>query len=242
MPSLRTGRQTGFGSPHYFHVVPLFLHPARRAVRMRDVVGAVPSCRAPMPRPTPLLAPAAADVAAEAPLLPRIALGDELAVREFLRRYGGLVLALSQRMSSSESDAEDACQEIFLDLWKVAGTFDPARGREVTFVAMIARRRLVDRYRAARNASPRDTARDLVLRPERVEAHADAQVAMAALGELAEWHQQTIILAACYGLSHGEIATELRMPLGTVKSAIRRGLERLKHALSHGLIPEEPTP
>ena len=185
-----------------------------------------------MPRSTPIVNAPAAAPEAEAPLLPRIALGDELAVREFLRRYGGLVLALSKRMSSSESDAEDACQEIFLDLWKVAASFDAARGREVTFVAMIARRRLVDRYRAARNASPRDQFRELVLSPERVEAHVDARVAMAALGELAEWHQQTIILAACYGLSHGEIASELQMPLGTVKSAIRRGLDRLKQALS----------
>lgn len=193
-----------------------------------------------MSRPAPTVKSAAVPGSLDAPLLPRIALGDELAVRECLRRYGGLVLALSQRMSSSGSDAEDACQEIFLDLWRVAATFDPARGREVTFVAMVARRRLVDRYRAARNASPRDLPRELVLRPERLEAHADARVAMAALGELAEWHQQTVILAACYGLSHGEIASELRMPLGTVKSAIRRGLDRLKQALSQSPEPEDP--
>lgn len=168
----------------------------------------------------------------DAPLLPRIALGDELAVREFLRRYGGLVLSLSQRMLGSKSDAEDACQEIFVELWRVAATFDPGKGREITFVAMIARRRLVDRYRAARHASPRDPSLELVVQPERLEAHADARVAMAALAELDESHQRSIVLSACYGLSHGEIADELRMPLGTVKSAIRRGLERLALALS----------
>lgn len=194
-----------------------------------------------MPKPVapPPPSPGQSASVAEAPLLPRIALGDELAVREFLRRYGGLVLALSQRMLGSKADAEDACQEIFVELWRVASTFDPARAREVTFVAMIARRRLVDRYRATRNANAHDPSSELIMQPERIEAHADARVAMAALGELDESHQRSIVLSACYGLSHGEIADELRLPLGTVKSAIRRGLERLAQALSRSPLSEE---
>ena len=183
-----------------------------------------------MPRSTRIAIDRTAAPPPEAPLLPRVALGDELAMRELLRKYGGLVLAIAQRMAPSEDDAEDACQEIFLDLWRAAASFDASRGREITFVAMVTRRRLVDRFRAAQSAQARDIPRDLVVRPERLEAHADARVAMEALGELAEWHQQTIILAACYGLSHGEIASELRMPLGTVKSALRRGLDRLRQA------------
>src|SRR5436190_14026687 len=81
----------------------------------------------------------------EAPLLGRVAAGDEAAVRECLARYGGLVWSIARRFEPS--DAEDAVQEIFLDLWKSAARFDRAVASETAFVAMIARRRLIDRRR-----------------------------------------------------------------------------------------------
>ncbi len=82
-------------------------------------------------------------------LLPRIAAGDPDAVQACIRRYGGLVWSLALRMSRSREDAEDAVQEIFISLWKSADRFDPSRATEVTFIAMVARRRLIDRRRAA---------------------------------------------------------------------------------------------
>ena len=81
-------------------------------------------------------------------VLARVGAGDASAVRDALQRFGGLVWALARRMSANTSDAEDAVQEIFVDVWKSAKKFDPAAGSEATFVAMIARRRLIDRMRA----------------------------------------------------------------------------------------------
>ena len=79
--------------------------------------------------------------------LQRIAAGETEAVRECMDRYGGLVWSLARRFLYSSNEAEDAVQEIFLDLWKHAGRFDPNVAAEATYVAMIARRRLIDRVR-----------------------------------------------------------------------------------------------
>ncbi|MCX5746449.1 MAG: sigma-70 family RNA polymerase sigma factor, partial [Proteobacteria bacterium] len=80
------------------------------------------------------------------PLLARVAVGDRGALRECLDRYGGLVWSIARRFEASE--AEDAVQEIFVDLWKSAVRYDPEVASEPTFIAMIARRRLIDRRRS----------------------------------------------------------------------------------------------
>ena len=79
-------------------------------------------------------------------LLPRIATGDNHAMEECLDLYGNLVWSLARRMSPS-ADADDAVQEIFLDIWKNAARFNKNVASEKTFVMMIARRRLIDRRR-----------------------------------------------------------------------------------------------
>ena len=87
-------------------------------------------------------------------VLERIAAGDESAVRECMDQYGGLVWTLARRFSESAADAEDASQEIFLEIWKSAARFDPARGSESVFVTTVARRRLIDRLRARKRRPP----------------------------------------------------------------------------------------
>src|SRR5215471_13283167 len=84
--------------------------------------------------------------ASELALLTRVAGGDPGAVRDCLARYGGLVWSIARRFEGH--DAEDAVQEIFLDLWKSAARFDAGIASEPAFVAMIARRRLIDRRRS----------------------------------------------------------------------------------------------
>ena len=81
------------------------------------------------------------------PLLPRIAAGDERAVRECVGRYASLVWSLARRWSVDALDAEDAVQEVFVDLWRTAARFDATRASEAGWVAMVARRRLIDRSR-----------------------------------------------------------------------------------------------
>ena len=94
-------------------------------------------------------------------VLHRVAAGDRAAVRECLARYGGLVWSLVRRSTSDAAEAEDAVQEIFVDVWQSASRFDPAVASEATFIAMIARRRLIDRARR-RN---RDGSGDQILLP-----------------------------------------------------------------------------
>ena len=168
------------------------------------------------------------------PLLPRIAAGDLPAIKEFLARYGGLVWSLARR--AAPSDAEDAVQEIFLDLWKSAARYDLEMGSEITFVATIARRRLVDRRRQrARRPETESMAQSVVdtaVSPSvPPELGAEAALAARALDQLRPEQRQVLILTACHGLSHEEVASTTGMPLGTVKAHARRGLIRVREVL-----------
>jgi RNA polymerase sigma-70 factor (ECF subfamily) len=168
-------------------------------------------------------------------LLVRVAAGDPSAVKACIDRFGGLVWSLARRMSPSASDAEDAVQDIFLDLWKSARKYDPRAASEATFVAMIARRRLIDRARSRtrRREEPlgegeRVAESERAGRPERA---AEAGLAAKALEQLAP-DQRRVLLLAVQGLSHDEIAGRTGLPLGTVKTHARRGLLRVREMLA----------
>jgi RNA polymerase sigma factor (sigma-70 family) len=169
------------------------------------------------------------------PLLPRVASGDATAVRECLARYGGLVWALARRFSASPMDAEDAVQEIFLDLWRSAGRFQAEMGTEVTFIATIARRRLIDRRRRLRRAPPTEILNDAIPNESAMPADLGAEAALAAraLERLRPEQRQVIVLTTCHGLSHEEVAAYTGMPLGTVKAHSRRGLLVVREALAN---------
>jgi RNA polymerase sigma-70 factor (ECF subfamily) len=164
-------------------------------------------------------------------LLTRVAAGDAAAVREVLATYGGLVWSLARRFDAG--DAEDAVQEIFLDLWKSAARFDPAVASEATFIAMIARRRLIDRRRTRRrrptteNISEVPSIADGASGPD---VSAEANQAARALSQLRPEQRQVLILQS-QGLSHAEISAQIGMPLGTVKAHARRGLISIRAAL-----------
>jgi RNA polymerase sigma-70 factor (ECF subfamily) len=166
------------------------------------------------------------------PLLGRVAAGDDVATRECLARYGGLVWSIARRFDPG--DAEDAVQEIFLDLWKSAARFDQNIASETAFVATIARRRLIDRQRMRRR---RPTTEQLPEVPSHVDPGAspatcaEASQAGAALDALRPEQRQVLVLSISHGLSHGEIAARTGMPLGTVKAHARRGLLSIRAAL-----------
>ena len=177
-------------------------------------------------------------------LLHRVAAGEQDAVRACIERFGGLVWALARRMSPSPSEAEDAVQEVFLDLWRSAARFDPAIASEVAFVAMIARRRLVDRRRRRQRAPATESLADAPTPAEpaaasRVENSAEASLAANALAQLRPEQRTILILSACHGLSHEEIATTVNMPLGTVKAHARRGLLRIREMLGAPAVPAQ---
>ena len=168
------------------------------------------------------------------PLLPRVAAGDRTAVRECIERYGGLVWSLARRARLTQEEAEDVVQEIFLDVWRSAARFDATVASEPTFVAMIARRRLVDQRRQ-RQRQPEteplvDSQRAASSLPA-PELGAEAAQAARALEQLRPEQRQVLILTTCQGLSHEEVAQTTGMPLGTVKAHARRGLLRVREVL-----------
>ena len=170
------------------------------------------------------------------PLLPRIAAGDERAVRDCVARYGALVWSLARRWSPDGSEAEDAVQEVFIDLWRTAARYDASRTSEAGWVAMIARRRLIDRARRrerlpALESIPDDF--DVASESERdLDREWRAEQARAVLRELPPAQRRMLELSLLHGRTHDEIARETETPLGTVKSHIRRGLQRARDLLA----------
>lgn len=171
----------------------------------------------------------------ELTLLERIAGGDRAAVPLLLDRYGGLVWSIARRQVGVES-AEDLVQEVFLQLWKTADRYDPERASEATWITTIARRRAIDlRRRVGRRpdevALPEESAaEDDAL--ERVELADEARLAAEALEQLRPEQREVLRLAIIEGLTHTQIAERTKLPLGTVKSHARRGLERVRALLA----------
>ena len=169
-------------------------------------------------------------------LLPRIASGDSAAVSMCIEKYGNLVWTLARRSLSDRQAAEDAVQEVFLKLWEVAGRFNSQKASETTFVAMIARRKLIDIHR--KRTLPVETEiefdgfsgaePDVAAESERRDEAAKAAELLHSLPR----DQQTVIkMNVIDGLSHSKIAESTGLSLGTVKTNIRRGLLKLRKAL-----------
>ena len=170
------------------------------------------------------------------PLLPRIAAGDERAVRDCVARYGALVWSLARRWTPDGGDAEDAVQEIFIDLWRTAARYDASRTSEAGWVAMIARRRLIDRARKRERLPALESIPDgfdVASESERdLDREWRAEQARAVLRELPPAQRRMLELSLLHGRTHDEIARETETPLGTVKSHIRRGLQRARDLLA----------
>jgi RNA polymerase sigma-70 factor (ECF subfamily) len=169
-------------------------------------------------------------------ILHQIAAGEPRAMDAFLDRYSGLVWSLARRQSPSPQDAEDAVQEIFLEIWKSAGRYDPSVAAEQTFVAMIARRRLIDRARRLKRRPKADALPEPEiiaddLQPDRVEIADEARRVTAVLQTLRPEQQKVLELSLVHGRSHSQISEQTGMPLGTVKSLARRGLMKVRRAL-----------
>ncbi len=172
-----------------------------------------------------------------APLLPRIAAGDELAVRECVERYGALIWSLVRRWSPDARDAEDAVQEVFVDLWRSASRYEVTRSTEAGWVAMVTRRRLIDRLRRRQRVvelEPLPDDFDVADDAPSDDAHDDrVDRARAVIRGLPEAQRTALELSLLHGRTHDEIAKAMNTPLGTVKSHIRRGLQRVRTLLQH---------
>lgn len=188
--------------------------------------------------------------------LARLSAGDQRAAPEVVDAYGPLVWSLAIRSMPDRAEAEDAVQEIFVNVWRHADRYDPERGEEATFVAMIARRRLIDRHRqiarrpadragggerldsvtadSARSAggSGRGTGSGGASGIAGVEQAGDVTAVLRAMQELKSEQRDVLTLAIGSGRTYEQVAVALEMPLGTVKTHARRGLIRLREMLA----------
>lgn len=174
----------------------------------------------------------------QVPLLPRIASGDSSAIGECIDRYGRLVWSLARRLSPSLADAEDAVQEIFVDLWKNAERFRAEVAAEPAFVAMIARRRLIDRLRKSRRDLAPQPLDEQALQqsappvPSAPELAEEGSRAKACLEQLRSDERKVLELSIYHGLPQFRISEQTGLPLGTVKTHARRGLLKLRDCMN----------
>lgn len=173
------------------------------------------------------------------PILKRIAAGDKNAVEDCLNAYGGLVYSIARKLMSNEADAEDAVQEAFIDIWKNAGRYDATVASEATFIAMIARRRVIDKIRSIGRRIATDPIEEMVSEPgstdhKFIQISVEAKEAAEAMKTLRPEQQKVLHLSIVGGMSHQEIAETTGIPLGTVKTHARRGLLRVREVLGLG--------
>lgn len=170
-------------------------------------------------------------------VLKRIARGDARAVSDCIDQFGGLVWALARRLTRTRADAEDAVQEIFTDIWRSAARFDASLGSEKVFITTIARRRLIDRLRRTAQEPQTESveALDVLGWAEpgsRGEVCVEAARAANAVAQLRPEQQKVLQLGILQGFTHSEISEATGMPLGTVKTFMRRGLIQVRELMN----------
>ena len=185
-------------------------------------------------------------------LLSRAGLGDRAAFATLYDRTSAHLFAVVLRINRDRSQAEEVLQEVFVKVWRAAQTFDAAQSQPLTWLTSIARNRAIDSLRrqqtqpqiqsfvasAGSGADPPDdkdfydTVADDAAGPlELLSQATEARALSKCMQVLNAQQRQCVALAFYDGLSHAEVADQLRQPLGTVKSWVRRGLLALKSCL-----------
>ncbi len=176
-------------------------------------------------------------------LMQRLFYRDLEAFRSLYDRYGDLVYSTTLRIVRDTHLAQDMVQEVFLRLWRKPGSYVPQRGRFSTWLTSVARNRAVDEIRSRNRryrhetASPEQQERELPDADENdpaltAELADQRRLILTALGGLPAEQRQVIELAYFRGLTQQEIAARLGQPLGTVKTRIRLGMQKLRAALT----------
>lgn len=169
-------------------------------------------------------------------LLLACAHGDRAAFRRLYEQTSGRLMALCRRMMRTEEQAEDVLQEAYVQIWRDAASFDPARASAATWLAVLVRHRALDALRRRREEALGDE--DLAAVADETPGPLDLTLAAVdgrrlhlCLDGLGERQRESILLAFLRGLSHPQVSAAMAAPLGSVKSWIRRGLEQLKRCL-----------
>lgn len=178
--------------------------------------------------------------AADAIILSRIAAGDERAVELLYDRYAARLYTLALHVCRDPGAAEEVVQDVFVAVWREAGRYDPRRGSVSTWLFGMARNRAVDelRRRGRRPSAPWEhVAEQPAPGPDAAASAEDrvlAEQARRLIGQMPAIYRTTLQLAYFQGLTQREIAQTMGVPLGTVKTRTRAGLEYLRRALEGG--------
>jgi RNA polymerase sigma-70 factor (ECF subfamily) len=177
-------------------------------------------------------------------LITRVAAGEEQAFSALYDRLSGPLFSLAYAMLHDASEAEDTLQEVSLQIWRRAATYDAGRSSVFSWTVMMTRAKAIDRLRSrgrrARTVAGSTDENPKLLRSlaseEADAAHTsvktdEASRVRAALRTLPDEQRQAIEMAFLSDMTHAEIAEEKGKPLGTVKARIRRGLLRLRDGL-----------
>ena len=170
-------------------------------------------------------------------LLERVADGDRDAFEQFYDATADLVFGIARRVVIDRDLAAEVSQEVFLEVWRKAAGYQRIRGSAKTWVAVMAKRRAIDVVRSTQAARDRDHSHPAgVIEPgdpvgDAVSDAEDRSRVSDAIGALTELQREALDLAFYRGLTHREVAEELDVPLGTVKTRIRDGLGRLAAAM-----------
>lgn len=174
-------------------------------------------------------------------LIQATAQGDQGSFAELYDATAPRVLGLVLRVLRDRAQAEEVTQEVFLQVWRSAGSFDPARGSALAWLLTLAHRRAVDRVRSAQAQSKRDLAYEAqhVETPfdstaETAQERMEATRVRSALAVLTSSQRSAIELAFFDGLTHREVSERLGVPLGTAKTRIRDGLKRMREQMGGG--------
>ncbi|MBE0411489.1 MAG: sigma-70 family RNA polymerase sigma factor [Anaerolineales bacterium] len=182
-------------------------------------------------------------------LLRLIARSSNEAMSELYDRYGSLVYGLALQSTGDVATAEEITQDTFLNVWKNAVSYQPDKGKVSTWLASIARHRAIDllrrKYSRQENnlysleempsfAPPADENIE-----NELELRARQRLVRQALNQLPKDQRQTLALAYFRGMTHAQIALALDQPLGTVKTRIRLGMQKLHQYLREELAKED---
>jgi RNA polymerase sigma-70 factor (ECF subfamily) len=174
----------------------------------------------------------------DAELVIAVARGDRVALGALYDKYATFLMSLAIRIVRERREAEDLLHDVFLEVWRSAVDYDPARGKVRTWLAIRMRSRCLDRQKSARvsRQSGDESVLDRVAAEPgpagAVDAGPDRARVRQAIGSLGDEQRQVIELAYFDGLSCSEISTAIKIPIGTVKSRMAAAMAKLRAALA----------
>lgn len=179
-------------------------------------------------------------------LLAQIQAGSEDALLELHSRYANLVYSVAYRVLNDSMSAEEVTQDAFMRLWNKSYTYDPEKGRFTTWLLTVTRRLAIDMIRQRQRREPKSGMLFMDEDPSLWENILTAEgggdlrrTLRSVMDELPTEQRELIELVYFYGMSHSDLAETLDIPLGTVKTRIRLGMQKLRQAWGQDVNPFE---